>query len=137
SAALTISGVPFMGPIGACRVGFIDGEYVLNPKQDAALEEGRLDLVAAATQDAVLMVESEAKELSEDEMLGAVIFAHDECKKVVGAIIDLAEKAAKDPWELTIADNSAMKAEIKKLVGKDIEKAYGLTGKSERSDALN
>ena len=116
SAALTISGVPFMGPIGGCRVGFIDGEYVLNPKQATALEEGRLDLVVAATQDAVMMVESEAKELTEDEMLGAVMFAHDECKKVVNAIIDLAEKAAKDPWELATADNSAMKTEIKKLV---------------------
>ncbi|WP_305098276.1 polyribonucleotide nucleotidyltransferase [Croceibacterium aestuarii] len=137
SAALTISGVPFMGPIGGCRVGFIDGEYVLNPKQTTALEEGRLDLVVAATHDAVMMVESEAKELTEDEMLGAVMFAHDECKKVVGAIIDLAEKAAKNPWELNITDNSEMKAEIKKLVGDDIAKAYKLTDKSARSDALN
>jgi polyribonucleotide nucleotidyltransferase len=136
SAALTISGVPFMGPIGACRVGFIDGEYVLNPKQDAALEEGRLDLIVAGTQNAVMMVESEAKELSEDEMLGAVMFAHDECKKVVGAIIDLAEKAAKDPWDLQIADNTAMKAEIKKLVGDDIAKAYGTVDKTARREAL-
>jgi polyribonucleotide nucleotidyltransferase len=137
SAALTISGVPFMGPIGGCRVGFVDGEYVLNPKQDTALTEGRLDLIVAATHDAVMMVESEAKELTEDEMLGAVMFAHAESKKVIEAIIDLAEKAAKDPWDLQIADNSAMKAEIKKLIGADVAAAYKLTNKSARSDALN
>src|SRR6188768_4431448 len=106
SAALTISGVPFMGPIGGCRVGFKDGEYTLNPSM-AQVAEGRLDLVVAATLDAVMMVESEAKELTEDEMLGAVMFAHEESKKVIGAIIKLAEQAAKDPWDLTIADNSA------------------------------
>ncbi|AKH41103.1 polyribonucleotide nucleotidyltransferase [Altererythrobacter atlanticus] len=138
SAALTISGVPFMGPIGACRVGFVDGEYVLNPQQSAALEEGRLDLIVAATQDAVMMVESEAKELTEEEMLGAVMFAHEESKKVIGAIIDLAEQAAKEPWELdTSDDGSAMKAEIKGLIGDDIAAAYKLTDKSARSDALN
>jgi polyribonucleotide nucleotidyltransferase len=136
SAALTISGVPFMGPIGGCRVGFKDGEYVLNPSM-AQVAEGRLDLVVAATHDAVMMVESEAKELTEDEMLGAVMFAHEESKKVVGAIIKLAEQAAKDPWELALADNSAMKAEIKGLVGKEIAAAYKLTNKSARSDALN
>jgi len=138
SAALTISGVPFMGPIGACRVGFVDGEYVLNPKQDAALADGRLDLVVAATGNAVMMVESEAKELTEDEMLGAVMFAHDACRKVVGAIIDLAEKAAKEPWEIDLSDNTAdIKQKLKDLVGKDIAAAYKLTNKSARSDALN
>ncbi|MFC3098868.1 polyribonucleotide nucleotidyltransferase [Alteraurantiacibacter palmitatis] len=138
SAALTISGVPFMGPIGACRVGFIDGEYVLNPKQDKALEDGRLDLVVAATQDAVMMVESEAKELTEDEMLGAVMFAHEESRKVIGAIIKLAEQAAKDPWEVDLSDNTAeIKAKLKDLVGKDIAAAYKLTDKSARSNALN
>src|SRR5688572_21014744 len=136
SAALTISGVPFMGPIGGCRVGFIDGEYVLNPSM-AQVAEGRLDLVVAATHDAVMMVESEAKELTEDEMLGAVMFAHEEAKKVVKAIIKLAEQAAKDPWDLDVSDNSAMKAEIKKLVGKEIAAAYKLTDKSARSNALN
>ena len=136
SAALTISGVPFMGPIGAARVGFKDGEYQLNPNM-AQVAEGRLDLVVAATQDAVMMVESEAKELTEEEMLGAVMFAHEESKKVIGAIIDLAEQAAKDPWELDISDNSEMKAEIKKLVGDEIAAAYKLTSKSARSDALN
>jgi polyribonucleotide nucleotidyltransferase len=138
SAALTISGVPFMGPIGACRVGYVDGEYTLNPKQEDAIANGRLDLVVAATGDAVMMVESEAKELSEEEMLGAVMFAHDECKKVVDAIIDLAEKAAKDPWEIDLSDNAAdIKAKLKKLVGKDIAAAYKLTSKAARSDALN
>ena len=90
SAALTISGVPFMGPIGAARVGFSnDGEYILNPSlSDALGEEGRLDLVVAATNDAVMMVESEAKELTEEEMLGAVMFAHEESRKVIGAIVD-------------------------------------------------
>ncbi|MXO51303.1 polyribonucleotide nucleotidyltransferase [Erythrobacter gaetbuli] len=138
SAALTISGVPFMGPIGACRVGFIDGEYVLNPKQDKALEDGRLDLVVAATQDAVMMVESEAKELTEEEMLGAVMFAHDESRKVIGAIIDLAEQAAKDPWEIDQSDDkSAMKSELMSLIGDDIAAAYKLTDKSARANALN
>ncbi|MEP2735833.1 MAG: polyribonucleotide nucleotidyltransferase [Erythrobacter sp.] len=140
SAALTISGLPFMGPIGAARVGFsTEGEYILNPRvEDALGDEGRLDLVVAATQDAVMMVESEAKELTEEEMLGAIMFAHDESRKVIGAIIDLAEQAAKDPWDLPAADdNSAMKKKLKTLVGKDIAAAYKLTDKSERSDALN
>ncbi|MEL7687825.1 polyribonucleotide nucleotidyltransferase [Citromicrobium bathyomarinum] len=139
SAALTISGVPFMGPIGAARVGFRNGEYELNPSLQTALdEEGRLDLVVAATQDAVMMVESEAKELTEEEMLGAVMFAHEESRKVIGAIIDLAEQAAKEPWELASSDDNAdMKAYIKDMVGEDIAKAYKLTDKSQRSDALN
>jgi len=137
SAALTISGVPFMGPIGAARVGYKDGEYQLNPSLEAC-KEGDLDLVVAATHDAVMMVESEAKELSEDEMLGAVMFAHDASKKVIGAIIDLAEQAAKEPWELAPqGDTSALKKKIKDLVGKDIAAAYKLTDKSERSAALN
>jgi len=138
SAALTISGLPFMGPIGACRVGYIDGEYVLNPKQDRALAEGRLDLVVAATDSAVMMVESEAKELTEEEMLGAVMFAHDECRKVIGAIIDLAEQAAKEPWVIDTSDNTAdIKAKLKDLVGADIAAAYKVTDKSARSNLLN
>ena len=140
SAALTISGVPFMGPIGAARVGFSnDGDYILNPSLDSALgEDGRLDLVVAATQDAVMMVESEAKELTEEEMLGAVMFAHDESRKVIGAIIDLAEQAAKDPWEMdTSDDTSAIKEKLRGIVGDDIAAAYKLTDKSARSDALN
>ena len=139
SAALTISGLPFMGPIGAARVGFRNGEYELNPSLSSALDdEGRLDLVVAATQDAVMMVESEAKELTEEEMLGAVMFAHDESRKVIGAIIDLAEQAAKDPWEIdTSDDTSAIKEKLRGIVGDDIAAAYKLTDKGERSDALN
>ena len=139
SAALTISGVPFMGPIGAARVGFKGGEYVLNPSlSDALGDEGRLDLVVAATQDAVMMVESEAKELTEDEMLGAVMFAHEESKKVIGAIVDLAEQAAKDPWEIASQDdNSTTKDAIRAMIGDDIAKAYKTTDKSARSDMLN
>lgn len=135
SAALTISGVPFMGPIASARVGFTDGEYILNPTK-AQLAEGRLDLVVAGTHDAVMMVESEAKELSEDEMLGAVMFAHRGIQPVIKAIIALAEKAAKDPWDLAIPDNTEMLAQIKKAVGKDITAAYKLTKKAERQQAL-
>ena len=139
SAALTISGVPFQGPIGACRVGFANGEYILNPKQNAALAgDGRLDLIVAATQDAVMMVESEAKELTEAEMLGAVMFAHDECRKVVGAIVDLAEQAAKDAWELSpVGDKSGTLAELRGIVGDDLAAAYRLTNKAQRQDAVN
>jgi len=137
SAALTISGVPFMGPIGAARVGYKDGEYQLNPS-DAEVLEGELDLVVAATHDAVMMVESEAKELSEEVMLGAVMFAHRASQDVIKAIIKLAEQSAKEPWELkTGDDNSAIKAELKKLIGKDIDAAYKLVDKSARSNALN
>ncbi|MGE4429580.1 MAG: polyribonucleotide nucleotidyltransferase [Sphingobium sp.] len=137
SAALTISGVPFMGPIGAARVGFKDGEYQLNPSL-SEVAEGRLDLVVAGTHDAVMMVESEASELSEEEMLGAVMFAHAESRKVIDAIIKLAEKAAKDPWEIDLSDNTAdLKGEIKGLIGADIAAAYKLTDKSARSNALN
>jgi polyribonucleotide nucleotidyltransferase len=137
SAALTISGVPFMGPIGAVRVGYEDGAYTLNPKQDAAAA-GNLDLVVAATGNAVMMVESQARELSEEIMLGAVMFAHDECKKLVDLIVKLAEKAAKDPWDIDLTDNTAdIKKKLKDLVGKDISAAYKLTDKSARSNALN
>ena len=137
SAALTISGVPFMGPIAAARVGFKEGEYQLNPSLSQTAE-GRLDLVVAATDSAVMMVESEAKELTEEEMLGAVMFAHDEIRKVVGAIIQLAEKAAKEPWNVDLSDNTAdMKKKLKDIVGKDVAAAYKLTDKSARSNALN
>lgn len=136
SAALTISGVPFMGPIGAARVGYVDGEYQLNPTDAEALA-GDLDLVVAATHDAVMMVESEAKELSEEVMLGAVMFAHKASQQIIDAIIDLAEQSAKDPWELKVGDDQkAVKAELKKLVGKDITAAYKLTDKQARQTAL-
>ncbi|MGB3377133.1 MAG: polyribonucleotide nucleotidyltransferase, partial [Allopontixanthobacter sediminis] len=136
SAALTISGVPFMGPIGAARIGYVDGEYTLNPAQSEAAA-GALDLIVAATGNAVMMVESEAKELSEEIMLGGVMFAHDEIKKVVNLIIDLAEQAAKEPWEVAVSDNSAIKDKLAGVVGGDIDAAYKLTDKSQRSDALN
>ncbi len=138
SAALTLSGVPFMGPIGAARVGFSnEGKYILNPTQ-TEVTEGRLDLVVAGTRNAVMMVESEAKELSEDEMLGAVMFAHRESQKVIEAIIELAEQAAKEPWELAVStEKDAIKKQLKDLIGKDIEAAYKLTNKQERSTALN
>ncbi|OYQ26154.1 polyribonucleotide nucleotidyltransferase [Sandarakinorhabdus cyanobacteriorum] len=135
SAALTLSGVPFMGPIGAARVGYMDGEYILNPTK-TQVKEGSLDLVVAGTSDAVMMVESEAKELSEEEMLNGVMFAHRSIQPVIDAIIRLAEKAAKDPWDLAVTDDKAMLATLKKAVGKDIDAAYRLTGKSARQAAL-
>ena len=137
SAAMTLSGVPFMGPIGAARVGYKDGEYQLNPS-DSEVAEGDLDLMVAATQDAVMMVESEAKELSEEVMLGAVMFAHKASQQVIDAIIQLAEKAAKDPWELKQgADMSAHKAKLKDLIGADLAAAYKLTDKQQRQTAIN
>jgi polyribonucleotide nucleotidyltransferase len=137
SAALTLSGVPFMGPIGAARVGYKDGEYILNPTQ-TEIAEGELDLVVAGTLNAVMMVESEAKELSEDVMLGAVMFAHAASKKVCEGIIKLAEKAAKDPWELNLLEDKAeTKAKLKDIIGKDLEAAYKLTNKQERQTAIN
>src|SRR5205085_8910590 len=136
SAALCLSGVPFMGPIGAARVGYKDGEYILNPS-NTEVAEGDLDLVVAGTPNAVMMVESEAQELSEDVMLGAVMFAHAASKKVCEGIIKLAEKAAKDPWELATSDaKDAAKKKLKDLFGKDIAAAYMLTDKSARSAAL-
>ena len=136
SAALTLSGVPFMGPIGGARVSYENGEYILNPSPEQ-IKSGDLDLVVAGTMGAVMMVESEAKELSEDVMLGAVMFAHAASKKVCEGIIQLAEKAAKDPWDLATSDaKTAAKAKLKTVVGKDIEAAYKLTDKGERSKAL-
>ncbi|WP_423606082.1 polyribonucleotide nucleotidyltransferase [Sphingomonas sp. MS122] len=137
SAALTISGVPFMGPIGAARVGYLNGEYILNPT-DEQVAQGDLDLVVAATYDAVMMVESEANELSEEIMLGAVLFAHDACREVIKAIVKLAEQAAKEPWELAkVEDKSATMKKLKDAIGKDLAAAYKLTNKSARQDAIN
>jgi polyribonucleotide nucleotidyltransferase len=136
SAALTLSGVPFMGPVGAARVGFINNEYVLNPQLDEMVES-QLDLVVAGTTDAVLMVESEAKELSEDIMLGAVMFGHRHFQPVIEAIIKLAEKAAKEPRELTLPDNAKLKKEILGLVEKDLRAAYSIPSKQERHVAVD
>jgi polyribonucleotide nucleotidyltransferase len=136
SAALTLSGVPFMGPVGAARVGFINNEYVLNPQIDE-MSESQLDLVVAGTQDAVLMVESEAKELSEEIMLGAVTFGHRHFQPVIDAIIKLAEKAAKEPRELVVADNDALEKEMRALVEKDLRAAYGIAEKTQRHKAID
>lgn len=135
SAALTISGIPFMGPIGGARVGYKDGEFLLNPLV-GEIEEGDLDLVVAGTEDAVLMVESEAKELSEEIMLGAVMHGHKGFQPVIEAIIRLAEKAAKEPWEIKIDDNSELKAKVKDLVGAELKQAYAIVAKAERRDAV-
>src|SRR5690606_28031141 len=113
SAALTLSGVPFMGPVGAARVGYIDGEYVLNPHIDE-MAETKLDLVVAGTSDAVLMVESEAQQLPEDVMVGAVTFGQQHFQPVIEAIIKLAEVAAKEPREFLPEDLSALEAEMLK-----------------------
>lgn len=136
SAALTISGVPFMGPIGAARVGLIDGELVLNPAIDQ-MGESALDLVVAGTQDALMMVESEAKELSEEKMLEALMFAHAGMQPVIDAIIDLAEHAAKEPFDFQAEDHSDVVAAIKKLVGEDIKAAYAHPGKYERRSGVD
>ncbi|MBV9627976.1 MAG: polyribonucleotide nucleotidyltransferase [Xanthobacteraceae bacterium] len=135
SAALTISGVPFMGPIGAARVGYIDGQYVLNPTVDQ-MEDTEMDLVVAGTQDAVLMVESEAKELPEEIMLGAVMFGHRHFQPVINAIIELAEKAAKEPREVASADNSELERELRSVVEADLRAAFSIAGKGERYAAI-
>jgi polyribonucleotide nucleotidyltransferase len=135
SAALVLSGAPFMGPIGAARVGYKDGEYLINPTQ-MDLEESELDLVVAGTADAVMMVESQAKELSEDVMLGAVVAGHDAMQPVIDAIIELAEKAAKAPFDFEPVDNSAAVAAIQGIVGGDLSAAYKITEKLARQAAV-
>jgi len=137
SAALTLSGIPFMGPIAAARVGYQDGEYILNPSQEQ-IQSGELDLVVAGTHNAVMMVESEAKELSEDVMLGAVMFAHRSIQPVIQGIIRLAEQAARDPWELEEGpDMSPIKQRLRELIGQDLAAAYRLTDKQARQTAVN
>jgi polyribonucleotide nucleotidyltransferase len=136
SAALTISGLPFQGPIGAARVGFIDGEYRLNPPLEE-MPKSKLELVVAGTHDAVMMVESEAQELSEDEMLGAVMFGHREMQHAIKAIIKLAEKAAKDPRAVPEDIHAPLRAKIKAATSADLAKAFQLPIKFERRDALS
>lgn len=135
SAALTLSGVPFMGPIGAARVAFIDGEYRLNPPIDE-MAGSKLELVVAGTADAVLMVESEAQELSEKVMLDAVMFGHREMQAVINAIIRLAEKAAKDPRDVPVSDNAAQLEKIKAVAGADLTAAFQIPVKFERRDRI-
>ena len=135
SAALTISGLPFLGPIGGARVGYIDGEYKLNPMIDE-MAESKLDLVVAGTGDAVLMVESEAKELSEDVMLGAVMFGHAQFQPVIDAIIRMAEKCAKEPRAVEKADTSDIEAKVRALVEADLRAAYQIKQKAARQEAV-
>lgn len=135
SAALTLSGVPFLGPIGGARVGYINGQYVLNPNIDE-MPEMQLDLVVAGTSDAVLMVESEAKELSEEVMLGAVAFGHASMQPVIDAIIKLAETAAKEPRDFNPEDLTALENEMFSLIEDDLRKAYQITDKASRYEVI-
>lgn len=141
SAALTISGAPFRGPIGGCRVGFADGEYILNPEIDDMHElranpEQRLDLVVAGTRDAVMMVESEAYELTEEEMLGAVNFAHEQIKPVCDLIIELAEECAKEPFDFSPPDYSALYDAVKAAGEEQMRAAFAIRDKQERTHAI-
>ncbi len=141
SAALTISGAPFMGPIAGCRVGYEDGDYILNPTVDDMHDlrnkpEQRLDLVVAGTKNAVMMVESEAYELTEEEMLGAVNFAHAQIQPVIDLIIDLAEDAAKEPFHFDAPDYSALYDVVKAAGEAQMRAAYAILDKQERQNAV-
>jgi polyribonucleotide nucleotidyltransferase len=137
SAALAISGIPFDGPLGAARVGFVDGMYVLNPGYEA-LENSSLDLVVAGTKDAVLMVESEAKELSEDQMLGAVLFGHQEFQSVITGISEFAAEAAKEAWDWSPTPvNEELKAKVSEAYSAKISEAYQVKDKMQRYDILS
>jgi polyribonucleotide nucleotidyltransferase len=137
SAALAISGIPFYGPIGAARVGYINGEYVLNPTK-TELAETELDLIVAATDKAVLMVESEAKQLSEEVMLGAVVFGHNEMQAVINAINEMAAEVANEPWEWTPPEvDAALTEQLNTLAGNDINEAYKIKSKQTRSGKLD
>ena len=135
SAALTLSGVPFMGPIGAARVGFKDGDFILNPTKEE-METSALDLVVAGTKDAVLMVESEAKELSEEQMLGAVTFGQDNFSQVIDAIISLAEKAAKEPRDFEKKDISDIENKVSSAIKGDLSEAYKEADKQKRTEKI-
>ncbi len=134
SSALTLSGVPFMGPIGGCRVGYDGSNYTLNPKIN---DDGDLDLVVAGTSDAVLMVESEAKQLSEEIMLGAVKFGHESMQEVIKIVINLAEECANDPWEFSHTTNETLLDDIKKTCEDKIAKSYSIVDKMERQSSLS
>ena len=135
SAALTISGVPFQGPIGGARVGFIDGAYVLNPTLEQ-MEDTSLDLIVAGTQDAVLMVESQADELSEDVMLGAVMFGHKEFQPVIDACVRMAEKAAKEPRDVPENDDSELQAKVAGMAQEGLKAAYQEADKQTRQGKI-
>jgi polyribonucleotide nucleotidyltransferase len=136
SAALTLSGVPFLGPVGAARVGYIDGQFVLNP-DIAKMTESKLDLVVAGTHDAVLMVESEAQELPEDVMLGAVMFGHRGMQPVIDGIIKLAERAAKEPRDFSLPDTSHLAKKVAEIAEADLRKAFSLRQKQDRYAAID
>src|SRR6476646_5963755 len=135
SAALTLSGIPFLGPLGAARVGYIGGNYVLNPMIDD-MSESALDLVVAGTASAVLMVESEAKELQEEVMLGAVVYGQKHFQPVLDAIVKLAERAAKEPWELKPKDESDLAARMRSAAEAGLRHAYAIPAKHERRDRV-
>ncbi len=135
SAALTISGVPFLGPIGAARVGYANGDYILNPTIDE-LEDSDLDLVMAGTNNAVMMVESEASELSEDVMLGAVVHGHKAAKEAIDFIIDFAEDSAKEPWAFSAPDYSDEEAKVRAIVEADLREAYKEVVKQNRQEKI-
>ncbi len=136
SAALTISGVPFDGPMGAARVGFIDGEYVLNPSFEE-LNDSYLDMVVAGTDEAVLMVESEAKELNEDLMLGAVLFGHQEMKAVITACNELKQKTGKEAWNIeSVKEENNYYDELQSNHKDEIENAFKISNKAQRNEAL-
>jgi len=136
SAALSISGLPFKGPVGASRVGFIDGKCVLNPTKQE-LENSKLDLVVAGTKDAVLMVESEASGLTEKEMLEAVKFGHEGFVSVIKGIEKLAKKCSKEAWKIEKKDHSKVAKKIQKELTKDLEKAFSEKNKKKRSELIN
>ncbi|MEM9705234.1 MAG: polyribonucleotide nucleotidyltransferase [Pseudomonadota bacterium] len=136
SAALTISGIPFLGPIGAARVAYKDGAYVINPAVDE-IPEAELDLVMAGTDEAVMMVESEAKELSEDVMLGAVVAGHQAAKEAINLILDFADGCAKEPWDYLPPDNSAHEAKVRSIVEADLRAAYQETIKQTRQEKIS
>jgi polyribonucleotide nucleotidyltransferase len=135
SAALTLSGIPFMGPVGAARVGMIDGKFILNPLVDE-MKSSILDLVVAGTADAVLMVESEAKELTEEQMLQAVMFGHQHFQPVIDMIIRFAEMAAKEPWDIKIADKTKYTSKVRELAEADLTAAYATMDKVARVEKL-
>ncbi|MBT5415369.1 MAG: polyribonucleotide nucleotidyltransferase, partial [Rhodospirillaceae bacterium] len=137
SAALTLSGIPFLGPIGGARVGYVDGDYVINPTAEQ-MEESKLDLIVAGTREGVLMVESEAHELSEEIMLGAVTFGHEQFQPVIDAIIDLAKDCAKEPWALPEppAGQAAVSDKVRSLAEADLRAAYDERVKQARTEKI-
>jgi polyribonucleotide nucleotidyltransferase len=137
SAAMSLSGIPFFGPLGAARVGYIDGEYVLNPSK-TELETSQMDLVVAATETAVMMVESEAKELSEEVMLGAVVFGHEQMQAVISMINEMVHEAAKDAWDwVAPAPDTALIEKVAKIAEKDVYAAFQIKAKGDRSAKLD